>query len=199
MLASTLWGSLLRFLVLGLFLLVGAFVIVAGLNIVLAFAGSPGRCTPGGGTVSIGALNATSFQSKWDQYDQTLDAGSPASVTFTESEISSRAEQYLEENNAPVKDVLVCMHAGFGEASGSLDTPLGIDADVRVKGSMDLTGPHPKANIDDVEVGGVPGFLIDPVKGYLEDLIANQLDDIDLNHSHNATINEGSADLQGTP
>jgi len=191
-------GSLLRLLGVGLFALVGIFIIVVGFSVVLAFVGSPGRCDPGGGTVSIGPQNADAFRSKWDQYNQALDAG-PASVTFNESEITSRAEEYLEGNNAPVKDILVCLHAGFGEASGSLDTPLGIDADVRVKGNMDLTGDHPKAQIDDISVGGIPDFLTDPVKGYLEDLIEHQLDDIDLDHSHAPTLSEGSAQLQGTP
>ncbi len=191
-------ASILRWLLGAFGILIAVFLVLAAANLVLVFAASPGRCNPGGGTVSIGATNATAFQSKWDQYNQALNSG-PASVTFNESEITSRAEQYLEDNDSPVKDILICLHTGFGEASGSLDTPLGINADVRIKGNLDLTGDHPKANIDKIQVGGIPEFLTDSVKGFLEDLIESQLDDINLKHDHTATLGEGSAQLNGIP
>ncbi len=197
---APLWFVILRFLGFLLGIVFFLFVIFVVLNVVLAFAGDPGNCDAAGRTINIDPNEANSFQTKWDQFDASLDAGQAASVTLAESEVSSRARRYLEdENDTPVKDVLVCIRAGYGEASGSIDTPVGLEAKVKVRGTMDLTGDHPKATIEEIDIGGIPDFLIGPVEGWIEELIDNQLDDIDLKHGYQPTLKEGEADIKGTP
>ena len=175
------------------------FVIFVVVTAVLAVAGGPGACTPGGGPISITAANATAFQSKWDAMDDTLDMGQAASADFNESEVSSRADNYIsDESDAPFEDVRVCLHDGFGEGSAKLSV-LGIDVEVKVTGTMTLTGTTPVANITKIEVGAVPGFATDLIEGIVEDAIEDGLKDIELNHDYAPTISEGNANIQGTP
>src|SRR5436309_6846276 len=53
---------------------------------------------------------ATAWQTKWSPFDQQLDAGQPASVSFTESESTSRATRYLDSNEASLKDLIICFY-----------------------------------------------------------------------------------------
>src|SRR5205809_4852823 len=70
------------------------------------------------------AALADTWQAKWATFDQQLDAGQTASVSFTESESSSRATRYLDSKEAPVDDLTVCFHNGEAEASGKVKLPV---------------------------------------------------------------------------
>jgi hypothetical protein len=182
-----------------LFGIISIFIVLIVITAILAVAGGPGECTPGGGPISISGANATAFQSKWDGMDDTLDQGQPASADFNESEVSSRADQYIsDESDAPFEDVRVCLHEGFGEGSAKLSV-LGIDVEVKVTGTMTLTGETPVANITKIEVGAVPGFATDVIEGIVEDAIEEGLKDIELKHDYAPTITEGNAHIEGTP
>ena len=192
-------GSALR-MVFGLVVLILlAAVVFVGVNVVLAFSGGPGPCTPGGGAITVDAANSQAFEQKWDTFDATLGGGSSTSVNFNESEISSRTQTFLDENDAPFSDARVCIHDGFGEGTATLDAFLGLEAKIRVKGNLDLTGQHPVAQIDDIEAGNVPGWLTGAIEGFVEDAIENQLDDIDLEHTYTPTLTEGNAKIDGQP
>ena len=122
------------------FVAVVGVVVVAVVSAGLAISGGPGDCTPGGGPISVSAANAQAFQLKWDAFDQLLDAGSPSSVSFSESEVSSRADQFVrEETDVDVDDLRVCFHDGFAEVSGKLNSGIGINSEVRIRGSVDLS------------------------------------------------------------
>ncbi len=171
-------------------------VLVTG---VLAYTGGPGDCTPGGGAIEISDSQAASFDQKWDQLDASLSGGSPATISLTESEISSRAQRYINDHSgADISDVRVCLHDGKGEVSGKADAFLG-SVKFRVSGTADLTGDHPRAEFDDIEVGNVPGTVIAPFENVVEDAIQQLLDDINLKHSYVPALSEGKADIQGTP
>ena len=178
-------------------------VIVFGMVMsILAFSGGPGQCTPGGGIIIINDANADSFDQKWDAMDAALDSGSPDSITLNESEISSRADRYFtEEASIDLKDVRVCIHDGFGEATGTLDAILGLDVEVKLKGTVDLTGDAPQTEIDDIDFGSVPGWLIDVSDAIfgVESDINGALDDIELKHGYTATLTEGQVRIDGTP
>jgi hypothetical protein len=177
-----------------------AAVIFAGVNVILAFSGGPGDCTPGGGTITVNDANAQAFQDKWDAFDAQLDGGAPSSVTFNESEVSSRADQYITgETDVDFKNVRVCIHDGFGEATGTLGVLLGVDTKVKIKGTMDLSGDHPVAKIDDIEIGNVPGFVTDAIEGLVEDAVDEALEEIDLKHTYTPTLTEGEAQIDGQP
>ena len=187
--------SPLRF-IFGLFggLLMLLLIIIAG-TVVLAFTGGPTPCTPGDGAITVSAANADAFDGKWDSFNATLDGGSAATVNFNESEISSFVDR---EVGSPFSGPLVCIHNGYGEGTASLEI-LGFDAKIRVKGNMDLTGAHPVAKIDDIEVGNVPDFLIDVVKDFVESAIEDETKKVDLGHPMTPTLTEGDAKLDGTP
>ena len=168
----------------------------------LAVSGGSSECTAGGGTITISAANADSFDQKWDEMDAILDGGSPSSITLDESEISSRADRFFREDTVlDVSDVRICIHDGFGEATGSIDAVAGLGVDVSLKGTVDLSGDAPKITIDDIDIGNVPNFLIDVTDTIIgvESDINGALDDITLNHTYTATLKEGQVQIDGTP
>src|SRR5438105_5043448 len=90
-------------MIFGLISLVVLIAVIGAVAIgALAVSGSPGDCTSGSGLVAISQANSDSFQHKWDDFNNALGAGSPASVSLTDSEISSRADTYLKANDAPI-------------------------------------------------------------------------------------------------
>ena len=127
-------------------------------TLALAATGGPEKCTPGGGTMNIDRIYAASFRDKWDAFEDTLDGGAASSVQFNESEISSRAQEYLDEEGVDIDDAQVCIHDGSGEGTGTFKF-LGLSIKAKVTGNLDLSGDKPKADIDDIEVGNVPGFM----------------------------------------
>jgi len=170
-------------------------LIIIGCTVVLAFTGGPAPCTPGGGPITVSAANADAFDGKWDGFNATLDGGSAAAVNFNESEISSFVDR---EVGSPFSDPLVCIHDGYGEGTATFEV-LGFDSKIKVKGNMDLTGAHPVANVDNIEVGNVPDFLVDVVKGLVESAIDDETAKVDLDHPMTPTLTEGDAKLDGTP
>ena len=181
---------------------IGAVIVFGVVMSALAVSGGSGQCTPGGGTITISAANADSFDQKWDDMDAILDGGSPSSITLDESEISSRADRYFrDETVLDVSDVRVCIHDGFGEATGSIDAVAGLGVDVSLKGTVDLSGDAPKIEIDDIDIGNVPDFLIDVTDAIIgvESDINGALDDITLKHTYTATLTEGQVQIDGTP
>ena len=183
-------------LIFGLFgtLLLILLIIVGG-TVVLAFTGGPGPCTPGGGPITVNAANADAFDGKWDSFNATLDGGSAATTNFNESEISSIVDREVGD---PFSDPRVCIHDGYGEGTASLEI-LGFDAKIQVKGNMDLTGTHPVAKIDDIEVGNVPDFMVNLVEDFVESAIEDETKKVDLDHPMTPTLTEGDAKLDGTP
>lgn len=174
-------------------------VIMVGLSaalLALATTGGAGACAPGGGPITISAANSGAFQQKWDAFEDTLNGGSPATVSLNESEISSRAQTYFDQHDASIDDVRACVHDGFGEGTGKVSL-LGFDVRFSVRGTLDLSGAHPEAKIDDIEVGNVPVFVTGAIEGVVTGVIDDQLDDIDLDHEYTPTLREGVADVAG--
>ncbi len=177
-----------------------AAVIFIGANVILAFSGGPGPCTPGGGTITTTAINADSFQQKWDGFDAVLDGGSPSSVSFTESEVTSRADRYIrDETDVDFVDVRICIHDGFGEATAKLEAFLGLETKVKIKGNLDLSGDHPEALDLEIDIGNVPNFITNAIEGFVEDAVDEALEDIDLSHTYTPTLTEGNAQIDGVP
>jgi hypothetical protein len=177
-----------------------AAVIFVGANVILAFSGGPGPCTPGNPPITVNAANADGFQQKWDDFDAVLDGGSPSSVTLNESEVTSRADQYIrDETDVDFTDVRICIHDGFGEATAKLEAILGLETKVKVKGNLDLSGDHPQALDLEIDIGNVPGFITNTIEGFVEDAVDEALEDIDLSHTYTPTLTEGNAQIDGVP
>jgi hypothetical protein len=170
-------------------------VVVVG---ALAFTGGPVACTPGGGATEISDAAAQFFDSKWDELDASLAGGSASSITLTESEVTSRANEYIDSKGGDVSDVQVCIHDGFGEVTGSVDVFIG-SGNFKVKGAVDLSGGRPVVDFQDIELGSVPGFALAPLESAVETAIQELLDDISLDHTYAPTLTEGQAQISGTP
>jgi hypothetical protein len=183
-------------IVLALFLLFGALVVVVG---VLAVTGDPGECTPGGtAPISNDAQHSASFQQKLDALNATLDGGAPGSTTFDESELTSRANTYADEHDIPFDNINVCVHDGDGEGSAAFSF-LGMDVKIKVRGTVDLSGDHPDAHVDDMEIGNVPDFLTGPIESAANSAIDDAFNDVNLEHSYTPVLTPGQAQLDGTP
>jgi hypothetical protein len=204
--------------------LIGLFVLVAVVGAVamvaLAATGDVGQAngcrndTPdSSGVHQVRGVNsdsklADSWQSKWVEFDAKLDAGQAATVSFTESEVTSRAARYLDEKNAPINNLIICFHDGSAEASANVDLPIlgdlpavggALDANVLVRGTIDLSGGNPKIVITDIEAGNLPSSAAERLEGQIEDLVNDRLDDLSLEHTMTATFSEGSVEISGTP
>ena len=193
-------SSPLGIAVTAIIVIVIAAVIFIGANVILALSGGPGPCTPGGGTITTTAINADGFQQKWDGFDTVLDGGSPSSVSFSESEVTSRADQYIrDEADGDFADVRICIHDGFGEATAKLEAFLGLETKVKIKGNLDLSGDHPEALDLEIDIGNIPGFVTNAIAGFVEDAVDEALKDINLSHTYTPTLTEGNAQIDGVP
>jgi hypothetical protein len=183
------------------------FVLVLGfsaLTLLLATTGGPDACEARGGPLVIDDAQAASFQRKWGAFQDTLDAvnaGQPAEptrfVAFTESEISSRANEYVDDRHIPIDDIRVCLDQGHGIGTGTVSI-LGFDTKVRLKGTVEFTSDSARPRIDEMKIGNVPGFMSAPLRR----LVNRQLDraavDVVNAHNYQVLIGEGSGAVAGS-
>jgi hypothetical protein len=178
---------------------VGLVVVLAVVVLVAAFAGSPGECDSGGRQVESSPALAEQLQAKLDDLDAKLDAGQAASITFNESEATSRGRQFLEDENAPISNLKICFNPDGPSASGNLDAVLGLDVTAKVSGDLFLDGEHPRVDNLNIDVGSVPGFVTGSFEGTIKDIVNDQLEHIDIEHHLTITFGEGAATLSGQP
>ena len=185
---------------LALLTLVSVAIAAAVALALLTLVGSVDECGGEGRLVVVSAELSSAFQSKWDNFNAILNGGSPGTVEFNESEVTSRAISYLEGRDAPIEDLKVCIYAGEGEASGKIDTPFfGRKVSVRAKGTLDLSGAQPEVEVTDIRVGGAPGFLSGLIEGFVGNLIDDQLEEIELEHRYSLDLTDGIATVGGQP
>ena len=166
----------------------------------VAIAGSPGTCEDEDRPIATSTQLAGLFQEKWDTLEAALDAGRPASATFTESEVTSSADLWLEKNDAPIDDILICFRDGTASASAKIDIPfVPGDIDVLVSGTLILTGDLADADVDKIEVGGLPDLLTELVENFIDDIVEDQTDDLELDHGYTLLFTEGEVTVSGLP
>ncbi|MEX0751119.1 MAG: hypothetical protein WD359_09960 [Dehalococcoidia bacterium] len=197
-------GSILGLLFGALTTLLVIVLAFSALSLLLATTGGPEPCEPRGGPLVVDDAQAASFQQKWNEFQTTLDmvnAGQtvdPARfVAFTESEISSRANEYVEGKHIPIDDIRVCLDEGYGVGTGTVSI-LGFDTKVRLKGTVEFTDDSARPRIDDMEIGSVPGFMSAPIRR----LVNRQLDraavDVVNAHNYQILIGNGNGAVAGT-
>jgi hypothetical protein len=151
---------------------------------------------------------AETWQAKWSEFDAKLDAGQSASVSFTESESTSRSARYLDSKDAPIRDLVICFHEGEAEASANVDLPVlaelpGVGgvfhSNVLARGTIDFSGAKPKIVIREIEAGNLPADAAERIKGQIEDAVNDPLNDLNLQHVHTVEFSEGSITINGTP
>ncbi|HLC28441.1 MAG TPA: hypothetical protein VJL07_03240 [Dehalococcoidia bacterium] len=158
--------------------------------------------------VNSDATLADAWQAKWSEFDSKLDAGQSASVSFTESESTSRAARYLDQKDAPITNLIICFHDGVAEASGNVDLPVlgdlpgiggAFDSNVLVRGTIDLGGANPTIQITKTEAGNLPADAAEQLKGSIEAVVNDRLNDLNLQHKTTVKFSEGSVEISGTP
>ncbi len=189
------WLARIGLVVVGVIVLAGAF---GGTILGLAINGGPDECQAGGDAIVVNEANAEAFDRKWDAFEAALDGGSPASVTFSESEVTSRVNAWNDEKDI-FEEIRVCIHDGYGEATGTLDGAGVVDAAFKISGTVELARGHPTAHIDDIALGNVPRPLFAALEDLAEDPIEEALDEVDLNHSYTTTYSEGEVRIDGRP
>ena len=166
----------------------------------LAISGGPDDCTPGGGPIEVSDAMSDRFQQKWDQFDEALDAGSPSSVTFSESEVTSRAVNWINNDGPDFDDAQICIHDGYGEATGTLRSWGIFDVKFKLRGTVELRGNRLLIDIEDIDIGSVPDPLHLWFEGQLDSPIEEGLDDLGLEpHTYTITLTEGSVTVEGQP
>jgi hypothetical protein len=166
--------------------------------LLLAFKGSPGECGAGREVISSPALSQ-SYEQRWLQFQATLTSGRPASMTVTDSEATSRTQEFLATADAPVHNVRLCFVPGGADVNGTVSAPFGPSIDVRLKGSADLSGQHPRANIDSIKIGGLPSFVTRPFTGLVTRIVDDQTGRVELDHRLSVQMTEGRAEINGQP
>ena len=165
-----------------------------------AILGSPGSCVAEDRPITFTLQAASSFQEKWDQLNATLDAGEPASATFSENEATSRARLWVSEHDVPVDELYICFSDEGGAASAEVDIPIVPgDVDILVRGTVLLVGVVPQADVLETKVGGIPSSLTDLVEDFVTDLIDDQSEDALLAHDYILTFSEGEMTVAGQP
>jgi hypothetical protein len=177
--------------------LAAPFVFVA-IMLLLVFRGSPGQCG-GGRNLDTDPALAFEYDQRYAQFNQTLLNGLPATMTVSEREANSRARFFLATSDAPVDDFRLCFVDGRGDVNAKLDTPFGGDVAVRVKGSANLDGRHPEADIDSIKIGAVPSFVTRPFQGLVSRIVDHQLDQIELDNRLTAEVGDGEVVISGEP
>lgn len=140
------------------------------------------------------------FQQKWDQFDESLDGGTPASVTFSESEVTSRAVNWINNDGPDFDDARICIHDGYGEATGTLRSWGIFDVKFKLRGTVELRGNRLLTDIEDIDIGSVPDPLHLWFEGQLEDPIEEGLDNLGLEpHTYTVILTEGEIRIEGRP
>lgn len=190
----------LRLIIWVLGILVIALPTLAIVLFLLAIIGSPGSCGDADPSAPIDVAAAAAFQVKWDQLNATLNAGQNSTIAVTDAETTARARQWVDEHEAPVDELLICFEVDGGAASGKVDIPFFPgDVDVLVRGTVDLTGEQPEANIESIEVGSLPGPLTDRVRTFINRLIDDQTEQVTLQHDYGISYGDGTATISGQP
>ena len=174
--------------------------LVAVVLFLLAILGNPGSCEDEEHPISYSNRAALAFQLKWNRMNDVLDTGQESTFVFSESEVTSRARLWVDEHDVPVSDLYVCFSTEGGAASGQVDVPfIPGDVDMLIRGTVDLRGERPEVQIDEIEVGSLPGPLANLVKGFIDALIDDQEEELGLDHDYGLAFGEGEVTIGGQP
>lgn len=131
----------------------GALVILIG---ALILTGDPSPCVSRTSVPNSGA--AVALQQKWDAFKV---AAAPATVQFTEQEVTSRGVAYLDERDVPISNLQVYFCPdGKAEAKGTASL-LGRDVNILVRGSLDVG--NNEIVVDSVQAGNLPSLISTPL------------------------------------
>ena len=188
-------GGIIKLILIAIVGLIGAAIGVTIVGGVLIFTGTPQACVDRVVTVSPAASQA--LEVKWDAFSAAI-ASAPGSVTFDETEVTSRGVEYLDEKDVPLDELQVYFcPQGYAEATGKMDV-LGQTASVLIRGTLDLSGPTPVIDVQSVKAGNLPGGIATTVVNQILDQAGVKELDLDENLTGIAYV-DGQATLDGAP
>ena len=148
--------SIIRIILISLATLVGLIVGGILMGAVLVFTGSPKACADR--TIPVSSAAAQQSRTLWNEFKADARSGS-ASVTFNETQVTSRGVEWIDEKDAPVEDLQVYLcPSGYGEATGTVSY-LGQDIKVLARGTLDLSGDKARIEVKSVEAGNLPSAV----------------------------------------
>jgi len=147
---------------------------------------------------------AAQWQQRWDAFRAQMSTGQALSVTFEESEVTSRAAQWIASEDIPLKQVTVCFYDGEAETRATAQVPVVSDipllggtfeTEVSARGVIDLSGEHPRIDITHIDAGALPGFATALVEDDIESLVNNRLARLTLPWPMDVTFTETRAEI----
>ena len=148
-------GAIIKVIFISLIGLVGLGLGAAIVGGVLIFTGSPSPCSDR--VVEVSSAASQQLRADWAAFEDQAASGS-AQITFTETGVTSRGVEYIDEKDIPLEDLQVrfCPD-GLGEATGTIKTP-GPDIKVLLRGTLDLSGDKPRIDVQTIKAGNFPGL-----------------------------------------
>lgn len=147
---------------------------------------------------------AVLWQERWNAFRAQAEYAGPLSLTFEESEMTSRATEWLATEDIPLKRVTICFYDGEAEARATAEVPVVSDipflggifeTEVSARGNIDLSGEHPRIDITRLDAGALPGVATGLVEDNIESLVNEQLAELTLGRVYDVTFRETQAEI----
>jgi hypothetical protein len=188
-------GSIIKLVGIVIVVLIGAGIGASVIGGILVFTGDPKPCVDR--EIPVSAAAGQAVDDKWDVFSDQIAAG-PGSVTYTEMEVTSRGVQYLDDHDVPLDDLQVYLcPEGYGEATGTMSVA-GVDANVLIRGTLDLSGDQPRLDIQSIKAGNLPGAIATTLVNQILDRAGVKTIDVDENLTSIAIV-DGEVTLGGGP
>ena len=129
--------------------------------------GTPSPCADR--SVDPAPASTGELQSNWLDVGSQVVSGQTVQLQVNEDEATIIAAGYLDAKHVPVDKLRIYFCPdGTAEATGKVGV-LGVDSNVLIKGRLDVGGPAPVIEIDEVQAGSFPSFLAKHVVNMLVD------------------------------
>jgi hypothetical protein len=159
---SKIGGTIIKVVLGGIGVIGGVVIGGVVLGGILVFTGDPEPCVERSPAASDGAV--TALFERWNAFKDEAQSG-PATVTFSEDEATSRAQQYLNEKDIPLNNaqVFFCPD-GRGQVKGRVSA-LGRDINILLEGHVDASQQPPVIVIDEIKAGNLPSQVAETIVG----------------------------------
>ena len=176
-------------------IIAGVVIAVIGIIAALILIGSPKVCADRVIPISAEAVNI--LTSNWDAFKAQA-ATRQAFVTLTETEVTSRAVRWVEDEGIELENLQVFLcQGGYAEATATFVGAPGPSVNLLVRGTLELAGERPEIDIQQVGVGNLPGFA--PLEAVLN-FIPEEKKTLDIDvYLTDISFAEGRVTLEGRP
>jgi hypothetical protein len=141
--------------------------------------------------------NVSSFDAKLDEFIELLDGGSPATVTFTNDEVTSKAVSYLQSTGiGSFSEISVCLEPR-GASLAAVYKPSALKSlKLYADASLHLA-EAPSVHLDGLKVGRLPA--IGPVRSTIEGIVNDLFEGIEIDYQYEVTYDYNAVTINGIP